>query len=162
MAKRWTKSPAGSNWGEFGDDDQLGSLNYISSEAVLRAVKEVREGKSFCLSLPLDYPGGRSLAPIRFPPTLSPTGRDGNPVFNSRVKSTTHFFCDVVCDDAVFMCTQYSTQWDSFAHVGSTFDLDGAGEEVACYYNGYRAGSDVVPPSQRGDMAACSRELPSP
>ncbi len=113
--------------------------------------KEVREGRSFCLSLPLDYPGGRSLAPIRFPPTLKPTERDGNPVFNSRVRTKTHFFCDVVCDDAVLMCTQYSTQWDSFAHVGSTFDLDGTGEEVACFYNGYRAGTDVMPPDQRGD-----------
>ena len=151
MAKRWKKRPEGSNWGEFGDDDQLGSLNYITSEAVLRAVKEVLEGRSFCLSLPLDYPGGRSLAPIRFPPTLKPTERDGNPVFNSRVRTKTHYFCDVVCDDAVLMCTQYSTQWDSFAHVGSTFDLDGTGEEVPCFYNGYRAGTDVIPPDQRGD-----------
>lgn len=151
MTKRWTKRPEGSNWGEFGEDDQLGSLNYIDSGAVLRAVQEVREGRSFCLSLPLDYPGGRSLAPIRFPPTLKPTERDGNPVFNSRVKTKTHFFCDVVCDDAVLMCTQYSTQWDSFAHVGSTFDLDGTGEDVPCFYNGYRAGIDVIPPEQRGD-----------
>ena len=118
---------------------------------MLRAAKEVREGRSFCLSLPLDYPGGRSLAPIRFPPTLQATERDGNPVFNSRVRTKTHFFCDVVCDDAVLMCTQYSTQWDSFAHVGSTFDLDGSGEEIACFYNGYRAGIDVIPPAERGD-----------
>ena len=154
MAKRWAKRPEGSNWGEFGDDDQLGSLNYIGPDSVLRAVKEIREGKSFCLSLPLDYPGGSLLTPARFPYTLKPTERDGNPLFNTRSRGPNHFFCDVVCDDSVLMCTQYSTQWDSFAHVGSVFDLDGKGEDVACFYNGYRAGIDVIPPSQRPDNYA--------
>jgi kynurenine formamidase len=154
MTRRWTQRPEGSNWGEFGDDDQLGSLNYIDAAAVRRGVGEVKDGRSFCLSLPLDYPGGRALAPVRFPPTLRPTERDGNDVFNLQVKSKTHFFCDVVCDDAVLMCTQYSTQWDSFAHVGSTFDLDGTGEQVGCFYNGYRAGIDVLSPAQRGDNYA--------
>src|SRR5262249_17420968 len=119
MTRRWKRRPDGSNWGEFGDDDQLGSLNYIDAAAVLRAAREIREGRPFCLSLPLDYPGGRSLAPIRFPPTLKPTERDGTPVFNQQARFRTHMFCDVVCDDQVLMCTQYSTQWDSFAHVGS-------------------------------------------
>ena len=154
MTRRWKRRPEGSNWGEFGDDDQLGSLNYIDAAAVLRAAREIREGRSFCLSLPLDYPGGRALAPIRFPPTLKPTERDGRPVFNSQVQSRTHFFCDVVCDDQVLMCTQYSTQWDSFAHVGSTFDLDGAGAQVPCFYNGFRAGIDVLPPEARVDNYA--------
>ena len=27
MAKRWQKRPEGSNWGEFGEDDQHGRLN---------------------------------------------------------------------------------------------------------------------------------------
>ena len=151
MTRRWKRRPEGSNWGEFGDDDQLGSLNYIDASAVLRAAREIREGRSFCLSLPLDYPGGRSLAPIRFPPTLKPTERDGTPVFNSQARFRTHMFCDIVCDDQVLMCTQYSTQWDSFAHVGSTFDLNDDGKDVPCFYNGYRAGIDVVPPEARGD-----------
>ena len=29
---------------------------------------------------------------------------------------------DVVCDDLVLLTLQYSTQWDSFAHVGALFD----------------------------------------
>ena len=28
MTKRWKNRPAGSNWGEFGDDDQHGRMNY--------------------------------------------------------------------------------------------------------------------------------------
>src|SRR4030095_6354326 len=45
---------------------------------------------------------------------------------------------------------QYSTQWDSFAHAGAEFDADGDGVEEAVYYNGYRAGVDLVGPKPEG------------
>ena len=61
MSRRWKHRPEGSNWGDFGDDDQLGSLNHITPDRVCAAVGEVREGLSFCLSLPLDFPGGTAL-----------------------------------------------------------------------------------------------------
>ena len=32
---RWTRRPEGSNWGEFGPDDQIGRLNYITPAKVL-------------------------------------------------------------------------------------------------------------------------------
>ena len=37
----------------------------------------------FCLSLPLDLPGGNVLNPRRHPPQLKPTFRDGAPYLNS-------------------------------------------------------------------------------
>ena len=49
-------------------------------------------------------------------------------------------------DDVVTLSLQYSTQWDSLAHVGAEFDADGDGIEEAVYYNGYRAGVDLVGP----------------
>jgi hypothetical protein len=52
----------------------------------------------------------------------------------------------VLRDDSVLLHTQYSTQWDSFAHVGHRFDVQGDGNPVAVYYNGFRAGVDVVGP----------------
>jgi kynurenine formamidase len=52
----------------------------------------------------------------------------------------------VWADDVVTLSLQYSTQWDSLAHVGAEFDVDGDGVEEAVYYNGYRAGSDLVGP----------------
>ena len=52
---------------------------------------------------------------------------------------------DVVCDDLVLLTLQYSTQWDSFAHVGSLFDADGDGKPEPVFYNGFRAGEDIVP-----------------
>lgn len=46
---------------------------------------------------------------------------------------------DVICDDQVMPSLRYSTQWDSFAHVGSWFDADGDGEPEKVYDNGHRA-----------------------
>lgn len=150
MSKRWTRRPGGSNWGEFGDDDQLGSLNYIDAAAVLRATAEVRAGHSICLSLPLDYPGGRVLAAHRGPPVLRTVERKGRPYFNHGFRAEGPY-ADVGSDDYVTLWTQYSTQWDGFAHIGSEFDLDGSGAVRRCYYNGYAADREVRPPEARGD-----------
>ena len=79
MAARWKQRPPGSNWGDFGPDDQLGRLNLLTSEKVKQGIAEVREGLVFNLSLPLDYPGGNKLNPRRHPPRLQPSMRDGKP-----------------------------------------------------------------------------------
>ncbi len=34
---RWKNRPEGSNWGEFGPDDQLGRLNYLTPEKTRHA-----------------------------------------------------------------------------------------------------------------------------
>jgi kynurenine formamidase len=156
MARRWSRRPKGSNWGEFGDDDQLGSLNYITADVVRGAVAEVRDGECFCLSLPLDYPGGRALAPHRFPPQLRSTERKGHRFFNYSFKNEGRFYCDVGCDDAVTLCTQYSTQWDGFAHIGAEFDLNGTGQVEFCFYNGFAADRDIRPPEARSADLAMS------
>ena len=70
---RWKRRPEGSTWGDFGPDDQLGRLNLLTPEKVKQGIAEVREGLSFCLSLPLDYPGGNVLNPRRHPPPKKPT-----------------------------------------------------------------------------------------
>ena len=69
--QRWKRRPEGANWGDFGPDDQLGRLNLLTPERVRRAAAEIREGRSFCLSLPLDLPGGQVVNPRRFQPRLS-------------------------------------------------------------------------------------------
>lgn len=146
---RWMHRPEGSNWGDFGPDDELGRLNLIDSAAVLRGAREIREGLSFCLSLPLDLPGGSALNPRRHPPQLAPTSRDGHPVFNlpiADVDAAQAHCTDVLCDDSVHLHTQYSTQWDSFAHVGHRFDADGDGVAERVYYNGWRADEHIIGP----------------
>ena len=63
MTKRWKQRPAGSTWGDWGDDDELGRINLLTPEKVLQGVREVEAGISFCLSLPLDYPGWDGVEP---------------------------------------------------------------------------------------------------
>lgn len=144
--RRWKKRPDGSNWGDFGDDDQLGRLNLLTAERVRRAAAEIREGRTFCLSLPLDFPGGNSINPRRHPPLLGHTWREGQPNFNFALERLDPNHVDVVCDDAALIHLQYSTQWDSLAHVGQMFDADGDGVPEMVFYNGYRAGTEIVSP----------------
>jgi kynurenine formamidase len=159
-SKRWTQRPDGSTWGDWGDDDELGRINLLTPEKVLQGVREVEAGISFCLSLPLDYPGGTALNQRRYPPVLMPTeDMEHNPdnFYNVHMSEMKEWgdprYIDVWADDAVTLWLQYSTQWDSFAHVGAEFDADGDGVEEAVYYNGYRAGIDLVgpKPDARGD-----------
>ena len=65
MTSRWRRRPKGSNWGDFGPDDQIGCLNYLTPKKVIEGIAEVKKGLSFSLSLPLDYPGGKKLNPNR-------------------------------------------------------------------------------------------------
>jgi len=143
---RWRNRPEGSNWGDFGADDEVGRLNLIGPEQVLKGVAEVREGRSFCLSLPLDLPGGNRLNPRRHPPRLFATERGGEANYNYALSRDDPRYTDVISDDAVLLHTQYSTQWDALAHVGGRFDADGDGEAEAVYYNGWRAGEAVASP----------------
>src|SRR5205814_3560738 len=135
MNARWKRRPEGSTWGDFGPDDQLGRLNLLTPDKVRRAVTEVQEGLSFCLSLPLDYPGEAKLNPRRKPPQLSPTMIREEPFMNYPLSKLDSRNTDVVCDDQVLIALQYSTQWDSFAHIGSWFDADGDGAPEIVYYN---------------------------
>jgi hypothetical protein len=158
--KRWANRPEGSTWGDFGPDDQLGRLNLLTPEKVRQGVAEVREGKTFCLSLPLDYPGGNVLNPRRHPPVLRPTRRSNGPNFNYVLARDDPNMTDVVNDDLVVMHLQYSTQWDSLAHVGSLFDADGDGVPEPCFYNGFKAGVDIVGPTDIADSGTEGADNP--
>jgi kynurenine formamidase len=154
---RWKNRPDGSNWGDFGPDDQRGRLNLITAEKVLQGMAEVKEGLTFCLSLPLDYPGGNVLNPRRYPPALAPTLRNGRHNLNYRLADDDPEATDIVSDDVVLLYTQYSTQWDSLCHIGQLFDADGDGVPEAVYYNGYRAGEHVLAPDDIGGDRPVSR-----
>lgn len=136
---RWTRRPEGSNWGDFGPDDQLGRMNLITPERRLAGIREVRDGQVFVLSLPLDYPGGEEPGAARHAPRLYSNDLGGLQMCNAALTPT-----DICCDDSVDLTLQYSTQWDALVHWGRRFDVDGSGAETPVYYNGFRAGIDVL------------------
>lgn len=157
---RWINRPEGSNWGDFGADDRLGRLNLITVEKVLQGISEVEEGRVFCLSLPLDFPGGNSLNPNRHPPVLRPTLRHGKVNFNCLFGEIEEGRSDVLSDDLAVLHLQYSTQWDGLAHVGAMFDANGDGVPEPVYYNGFAAGSDIIGPIDPADAGLNDTSAP--
>lgn len=149
--QRWRRRPHGANWGEFGPDDQIGRLNLIDREKVLQGIAEVREGLTFCLSLPLDLPGGNYHDLRRRPPCVHPVERDGRVKFNLRPHAVR---TDVFSDDHVHFYNQFSTHWDALSHAGAAFDADDDGHAEIRYYNGYRAGEEIATPDGTGNGGA--------
>jgi kynurenine formamidase len=132
-------------------------MNWVDRAKVLQGVAEVKEGLTFVLSLPLDYPGGNVLNPRRHPPRLAATYRNNRQNFCYAVAQDNPMQTDVVCDDVVLLTLQYSTQWDSFAHVGSLFDADGDGTPEPVFYNGFRAGEHIRPAAENPQAEAWAR-----
>lgn len=144
MTSRWKIRPANATWGDWGPDDQLGRLNLIDADKVKQGLAEAVTGKTFCLSLPLDYPGGQVVNKVRHPPVLKPVIRNGEDYFNYRWDKLDARHTDIGSDDMVTLYTQYSTQWDSLAHRGALFDTQGDGILRPVYYNGFSAGGHVA------------------
>lgn len=154
--RRWINRPDGSTWGDFGDDDQIGRMNLVTPKARLRGIEAVTEGIAFCLSLPLDYPGGNALVQHRKEPAFVYEKRGDGYNYNFDLSQVCGCYSDVVSDDAVLLYTQYSTQWDALAHVGQMFDADGDGTPEKVYYNGYRGGADIVGPDDAPEVAGAT------
>jgi len=143
---RWTVRPEGSNWGDFGPDDEIGRLNLITPEHRKAAALEVREGLAFCLSLPLDCPRHASLHPRRKAPEMGWFLRGEDPTLNYPMERVAAGQSDVVCDDKALISLQYSTQWDSLCHIGAQHDCFGDGTLAATYYNGFKAKEHIRGP----------------
>lgn len=101
------------NWGRWGDDDELGTLNHISPEKVVESAGLVRQGKVFSLQLPLDGNG----------PQTGAFGRV-NPIHQMVATGTDHAEGTQdwpmgwgVADDTLFLFLQGGTQWDALAHI---------------------------------------------
>ncbi|WP_323120155.1 cyclase family protein [Burkholderia alba] len=145
---RWNKRPPGSNWGDFGPDDQKGRLNWLTPDKVKQGIAEVREGRVFSLSLPLDVPRGGGLNARRRPPAIMPALLNDKPYFGYRADEQVANATDVVCDDSFCMHSQFSTQWDALSHVGGVFDANDDGVAEIVFYNGFRMGEHVRVPRE--------------
>jgi kynurenine formamidase len=99
------------NRGRWGDDDQRGTLNLVTADAVLRGVAAVRRGVSFSLSIPYDADG---------PQTGGVPGRI-NPkhtMITVKASYTGDPSDFTTSDDVVEMGVQAATHWDALSHVG--------------------------------------------
>jgi kynurenine formamidase len=100
-----------SNWGRWGDDDQRGTLNFITPDAVRRGIAAVRRGVTFSLAIPFDEDGPQTGAiPGRINPRRTMTAV--NAAFTGDPSDFT------TSDDAVEMGAQAATHWDALAHAG--------------------------------------------
>src|SRR6516162_2938645 len=100
-----------SNWGRWGADDQIGTLNYVTPADVVAAAKLIRRGKIFALGIPLGASGpqrglfGRRWNPIH---TMLATGTDA---LAGRQRHLLY------ADDALNMPIQSATHWDALGHI---------------------------------------------
>jgi kynurenine formamidase len=103
-----------SNWGRWGDDDQIGTLNNITSADIVGAAGLVRKGKVFSLGLSLKEPIQSGLFGGRWNPihTMLATGTDA-----AAGNQDEPFPYLRYADDAINMPCQASTQWDALCHV---------------------------------------------
>ncbi|KAK6381525.1 hypothetical protein LTS17_004583 [Exophiala oligosperma] len=112
--------PHGNAWGLWGENDELGTLNYLTPEVVKRAVQEVKTGVSIQLDLRLDHFEERLVGREPFEHQIID--------FKERLKGTP----DEVFghDDVVTLNTQSSSQWDGLRHI--------AVQNCGLYYNGMK------------------------
>lgn len=106
---------APSNWGKWGPDDEVGSLNYLGPEQVLAAARLVTSGKVFTLQRLIGDPKGDPVWPGRTPAErtqiLDESNWDegaGGPAYPGGL----HY-----ADDKISAFLQGSTQYDALGHV---------------------------------------------
>jgi len=101
------------NWGRWGADDQLGTLNHITPEKIVEAGKLVRQGKVISLAIPFDDKGPQTGSFLRHNP-IHIMLQDGGDILAG---AQDHIPNLRYTDDAVMMPLQCATQWDSLAHI---------------------------------------------
>src|ERR1700722_5382539 len=111
------------NWNRWGETDELGTVNFIDSDCVMRAAATVRTGKVISCALPYDTNGPQNgkygrVNPMHF---MLQDGGDASIGAQDRLAGLRY------ADDAVYMPLQCGTQWDALSHVF----FDGV------MYNGY-------------------------
>ena len=104
------------NWGKWGDDDELGALNYLTNEHVVRGTQYVKSGEIFTLQIPMGHPHGDPVFPGRegtkrvnvLDESSWDEGKTGAPDFAGGL----HY-----SDDKAEIFLQGSTQYDALGHV---------------------------------------------
>ena len=116
--------PGQNNWGKWGPEDQIGTLNYITPEVVRHAVSLVKKGKVFNLALPLEdrVPSGGTRYGRIYRYMMSIGKGDGD------------YQAPGLAFDHLFTPVHGPTHWDGLAHIYGEGKL----------YNGYDARTSVT------------------
>ncbi|MCP3821915.1 cyclase family protein [Streptomyces sp. A3M-1-3] len=125
------------NWGRWGADDEIGTLNLITDDVVREAAATVRTGRRIPLALPLHQDGVQTGA---IPGRVNP--------LHSMVQINQELFGPgtVACsDDAVTMGLQAATHWDALTHVSHSGKI----------YNGRPA--DTITPHTRAQFSGIDK-----
>lgn len=101
------------NWGKWGPDDELGTMNYVTAEKITAASRLVRRGRVFSLALPLDSNGPMNGSYGRINP-VHVMLQDGGDIASG---AQDHLATLRYTDDAAYLVLQSSTQWDALAHI---------------------------------------------
>ncbi|MBA1147131.1 cyclase family protein [Ectothiorhodospiraceae bacterium WFHF3C12] len=133
------QADAPNNWGKWGDGDEVGALNYLDADQVMRGTKAVRSGETFTLQIPMTH-GKGPVFPGRVP-TMHYMAQDEG-IYASG-KSDVLAGGVKFSDDVAFMYLQGTTHVDALAHAWY-------GDEV---YGGVSADSTIHGHTQ-ADVAA--------
>ena len=103
-----------SNWGRWGAEDQIGTLNHVTPADIVAAGKLIRKGRVFALGLSLKEPIQSGLFGGRWNPihTMLATGTDAAAGNQDKPFPYLRY-----ADDAINMPCQASTQWDALCHI---------------------------------------------
>jgi len=145
LAKRYC------NWGRWGDDDQVGTLNHVHPEDIVAAAGLIRSGAVVSLSIPLDDRGPQHAGSGRFNPIhfMSIDGRDfmsGPGTAEERDRRRGYL---QNADGVLILPLQSGTQWDGLAHVFFEQQM----------YNGFSAGQVTSRGAQRNGVSAAADRL---
>jgi kynurenine formamidase len=99
------------NWGRWGPDDEIGTINFVTPEVRRAAAACVKTGKAFSLALPLSQTEGiqTGVIPGRVNPLRTMVA------INAPMLGDPSQFC--TSDDVVVMGLQAGTHWDGLGHV---------------------------------------------
>jgi kynurenine formamidase len=102
-----------SNWGRWGIDDVLGTLNFVEPEHVTRAAGLVRRGQAFPLGMRFDGTGPQRgwrnrVNPIHLMTDTGEGAASGTQGFPHGIGGA---------DDAIYMPLGASTHWDGLGHI---------------------------------------------
>jgi kynurenine formamidase len=143
------------NWGRWGSEDEIGTLNLVDAAARRRGAAEVVDGRAFALGLPLSEAEGIQAGFVegRINPSRTMVA------VNQPISGDPEWIC--TSEDVLTLATQCATHWDALAHCSyggvmyNGYEADSVGTDGAARCGIHRLGAVV----SRGALLDVARAL---